>query len=209
MEILSYLEEVAGEQRGRGPAPHFTEAHALLLLITIKDKKVGRKKLSKLLGLGEGSVRSMIRKFSKLGLIMADRGGCYLTSKGQKLLDELLNELVPPTPVKLNLVGEGYAVVIRRAPSPTNVIRVRDDVVRHGGEGALVLYMGSSGIIFPESGDMLKDYSLVDEEKLIRMFSLKEGDLLIVGFGRNEPRIISSILAAALNYMKESRGLRP
>jgi len=208
LEILEYIEGVVGGLGGRGPAPQFTEAHALMMLILIRDRKIGRKRLSQLLGLGEGSVRSLIKKFTSLGLVKTDRGGCFLTVKGKRVLDDLLEILEAPTPVHLDLIGQGYALVIRGMPSPKDVITIRDNVVRHGGRGALVLYMGADGLIFPESGDLLRNYSQEDEVKLIQRFNLKEGDLLIIGFGGEDPRIISSILAAAIDYIREVGGSR-
>lgn len=205
MRLLELLDELVNEGRARGPAPKFSESHILMLLLILRKKRVGRKRLSNLLSIGEGSVRSIIKKLTELGIIATGKEGCYLTDKGRDMVDEFLNVVIPPTRVRLKLVGESYVSVIRAAPQHVDVIRMRDQVVRHGGSGALILIMSKSGLIFPESGDRLGMHSKEDELTLLRELDLREGDLILVGIGEVGPSLAHAVLSAVLTYIREIR----
>ncbi|MEM2936398.1 MAG: hypothetical protein QW231_04385, partial [Candidatus Bathyarchaeia archaeon] len=79
MKALRLIERVA-EKAAPGRAPSFTEAHVIKTLEVIgAGRVVGRVRLSKVLGLGEGETRTLLKHLENQDLIKVSRLGIALT----------------------------------------------------------------------------------------------------------------------------------
>lgn len=84
MEALTVIEKVASKI-APGRAPFFTEAHVIKALEVISaDKSIGRKKLSEILSLDEGTTRTLVRHLKNEGLVKVSKAGITLSNLGQK-----------------------------------------------------------------------------------------------------------------------------
>ncbi|MBU4407040.1 MAG: hypothetical protein KKB24_05580, partial [Candidatus Altiarchaeota archaeon] len=79
-----------------GAAPSFSEAHLVRALLMLSSGRVGRKNLVKILGVGEGSVRTIIKRLKGEGLIKSSKQGHELTQKGKETVENYLNKFSMP-----------------------------------------------------------------------------------------------------------------
>ena len=90
MSKLIVVLERAAAKLAPGRTPYFIEAHLVKALMTIDaEGPVGRVKLAKTLGLGEGTIRTLIKHLENEGLIKTSKAGIVLTSSGKKLTANL------------------------------------------------------------------------------------------------------------------------
>jgi hypothetical protein len=146
---------------------------------------VSRDLLSKELGLGEGSVRTLIRHLQMYNMIKATNAGT-MTRKGKALLSELLSSI----PAEMSLpkcaiaLGKFNYVVLLRQYGHTikSGIEQRDAAIRIGAKGATTLLFIDTKFVMPSS----TDYDALQKEPdicnlLIRNLHPEKGDAIIIG----------------------------
>ncbi|AEH23994.1 DUF4443 domain-containing protein [Pyrococcus yayanosii] len=180
----------------RGAYPEYTLEDAVGTIFLLKEL-LGRKQISELLDLGEGSVRTLLRKLTSNGLIGSKQRGHFLTKKGEALREELLKEFSEPVPLPS---VDGYpacGIVIRR-PGPFKSLELRDEAIRFRARGALILLMKDGKIVFPEDERPLADtYPELDAE-IMRRLSPEGGDLVVVTWADEPPWAFKSAIHVAL-----------
>lgn len=179
---LRELEEVLVEKAG--PLPQFTIYHAVKALELIGEERVGRIALSRRLGIGEGSVRTLLTKMKNAGLVKADRRGCWLTEKGRKLLEGVRERVAKGAPLEAEIPqvgGFAYAIRVRGVSKKVKAgMEQRDEAVRAGARGALVLVQSGGRLILPPNGPELVEVWPEGARELLSKFELGEGDVVIV-----------------------------
>jgi len=174
---------ILGGMKKRGPAPKFSDAHICVVMDFYRSyRRLGRKLLVKKLGVGEGSVRTILSQLKKRGLIKSSRGGHSLTEKGEKFLEEL-PKLTEIEAGDLTLGQHDVATVVRDASRFVGSgVELRDEAVKIGAVGATVLTFRRGTLQFPdgfEVKDKLAGF-------LTKTFGLRDGDVVIIGSGKDQ-----------------------
>ncbi len=184
-----------------GSAPSFSECDfARFLWLLNGGKRVSRGEIARALGVGEGSVRTMIRALEKNGLIDVRRRGCGITEKGRKTFDEssVINAVsIPPT--ELSYGKNAFALVLSGNRKVHGLVW-RDEAVKAGAEGATALFFKDGELQLPVS-----DYSIrnSDAEKILDKIDLREGNLIVLSYGRARLNAERGAWAAATALSKE------
>ena len=182
-----------------GAEPSFNEVHLLRTLYTLESDAVGRKKLVKILGLGEGSVRTIIKKLTAEGLIASSKKGHSLTIKGKKAVAEKLKIISRPCKFDTGglVVGpQSLVIVTNGASSACNAVHLRDTALKAGADGAIIFsYDGS--IKLP--GLELDDYPRTIER--LNSLNLRHGDAIIIGFASTLQKAEDGAVSAALKMI--------
>jgi len=182
-----------------GPLPRFAEVHVRRALEFIAEHKaIGRKQLAKKLGVGEGSMRTILNQLKKKGLITSSRGGHTLTAKGRRALGKPL-EFAQIDAGDLTVGEVDVAIVIRGAAAKVKRgIEQRDEAIKAGADGATVLVFKAGKLQFPNG------FRGVDKkfEKSIKTFGLRNGDILIIGTGRDATKAEAGARAAARTLVR-------
>ena len=131
----------------RGKGYSFYHAVKLLDLLSVKGP-LGRALISRELGIGEGSSRSLVRCLRSSGLIETDPvGGSYLTDKGHGVLTKwrgiitgsiCVKERLDPSPwdlISLTCIHESRSGEVLAK----GILNIRDMIVRSGCLGALIM----------------------------------------------------------------------
>ena len=181
MDALSILREIAGKVApGRPPA--YTEAHALMGIEVIgSGLGIGRQQLSRALGLGEGTIRTLVGRMKALDLVATSRGGMHLTGDGEAVL-ETMGDLfwgcgLPALAITVGPVN--YAVLIRGVSSKIKGgIEQRDAAIIAGASGATTLVLDDQGLRMPGMEEPIAESvrSLIMEE-----LGPSQGDAIIIG----------------------------
>jgi DNA-binding PadR family transcriptional regulator len=178
-----------------GPLPRFAEVHVRRALELIAEHKtIGRKQLAKKLGVGEGSMRTILNQLKKQSLITSSRGGHTLTAKGRRSLGKPL-EYVQVDASDLTVGEVDVATIVRRAATKVKRgIEQRDEAIKAGADGATVLIFKAGKLQFPD-GFAKADTKKV--EKLIEALRPRDGDVIIIGTGRDAATAEAGARAAA------------
>jgi DNA-binding PadR family transcriptional regulator len=180
--------------RAVGPLPRFAEVHVRETLNLIeKYGRAGRKQLAEKLGIGEGSMRTILDTLKKHGLITSSRGGHALTAKGRRYLGRPL-EFVRVDAGDLTVGEIDVATVVRGAAARVKKgIEQRDAAIKVGADGATVLVFKRGKLQFPDGFTKVN----VKLEKLIKIFRPREGDVIIIGTGGDAVKAEAGARAAA------------
>jgi len=185
-----------------GADPSFNETHLLRTLFLLHSNQIGRKRLVKLLGVGEGSVRTIIKRLSAEGLITSAKLGHSLTPHGKAYVERKLEAMSKPQPINLShLVSAEQSIIILRgaADKVGDGVALRDIALKAGADGAVVLVYKDGALRFPGGGLKMSDY-MPDGERLLSI-GVCPSDALIIGFGRSQHAAEDGAVAAALSLL--------
>jgi hypothetical protein len=202
---LKILELLDLTQR-QGPPTQFHSWHLLAAFLSFCQtfRPIGRYKLSEELGLGGGSIRSLIIFLRRRNLIEpVARQGHQLSKKGKKHCIELHQvlvklEQVPATSYSIDI--KNYGCHLRHcAQKVTDGLAQRDAALKAGATGATTFIQGPD----PNTLTMPKAREIPQNEVdvLIKPFDLQKGDVLIIGSGPIEILARLGTLAAALTIL--------
>jgi len=201
--MLARLQALA-QLPSAGPTPAFAYPQIASALLLIGDEKsVGRSQLSKTLGLGEGTTRTIIRHLTHAKLVKSSRQGCTLTPNGALLYKRLRSRLSKTTPVnagQLSLDNASTAVLIKKsAHSVRQGIQERDAAVRSGATGACTILMKHGRLVMPQgSGEWKMDLDDPFAQELVNLFHPQNDDVIIIASAPEKSVADYAAIAAGL-----------
>ncbi|KXB04331.1 hypothetical protein AKJ48_02980, partial [candidate division MSBL1 archaeon SCGC-AAA261O19] len=124
-----------------GPQPRFSEAQVHRALEIIGGHSpLGRKKLAEKLGIGEGSVRTILTRLKRENLIASTPRGHIPTEKGKRELKKKARKFLQLDAGNLTVGEVDVATIVRHAYENVKLgIRQRDEAIKAGADGATVL----------------------------------------------------------------------
>lgn len=183
-----------------GPVPKFNDYHIWKAFQCLDGSSpVGRKKLSQLLGIGEGSTRTILSMMQEQSMITIGKSGILLTEVGTEFKKSVHMDIADITISDLTIGDRDCAV---RVPKMARNVKYgceeRDAAIKSGATGATTLIYTNGKLIFPGS-----DYP-VDSEvetKIRSVFSLKNDDVVIIGTGPTRESAEIGAVIAGLTIM--------
>lgn len=179
-----------------GPKPLFDKAQVRRALELISEfQPIGRKKLADKLGVGEGSVRTILNRLKEEGFVSSTIQGHVLTEKGENELGDSVRKFLEIKVSDLTVGEVDVATIVENsADKVSSGIEERDEAIKVGAEGATVL-------VFKDNELKLPNAELnIDEEiksQLLDFFQPEEGDVVIIATADNEYSAERGALAAA------------
>jgi predicted transcriptional regulator len=163
-----------------GRQPQFTEAHIVVALKAIGSQGPGRKQLAESLQLGEGVVRTLLRRLTEAGYVSSSRSGTALTKEGERLLSEL-GRVMPGRPVPnndLTVAGCNYMVLVRGGAHMVRYgVEQRDAALLAGARGATTLLLHGGELHAPS----LESRADPELTRLIMELEPVDGDAAVIG----------------------------
>lgn len=180
-----------------GPTPKFTPYHVWKAYRIIDDEgPIGRKALSHLLGVGEGSTRTIIERMIREGCIENTDRGAVLTDRGKEKLNEAGISVEFVELDRLTLGKCNCAVHVKEAGDKIKLgNEQRDEAVMAGAVGATTLVCRNGRIVFPGDEEN-PDQKLV--APLRSVFAVEDGDAVIVGSAFSNDAAERGAVSAAL-----------
>ena len=190
----------------------FEMVHVLVTLQLIQERgHVSRHTLCKKLDLGEGTVKTLVKHLKIYDLIETDKTGTRISTKGSKLLSELLLSIPAEMSISTCSVALGkfnYAILIKQMSYVIRSgIEQRDAAIKMNALGATTLVYRDDKFMIPNTNFN----ALHREQKLHTLLvdSLKpeEGDVLIIGSDNISERAAefaakSAALVTIMNHEK-------
>ncbi len=183
-----------------GPVPKFNDYHIWKAFQCLDESSpVGRKRLSQLLGIGEGSTRTILSMMQDQSMITIGKSGILLTEAGAEFKKSVHMDVADVSIGDLTIGDRDYAVrVPRMARNVKYGCEERDAAIKSGATGATTLIYTNGKLIFPGS-----DYPVDPEieSKIRSVFSLKNDDVVIIGTGPTEESAEIGAVIAGLTIM--------
>ena len=162
---------------------------------------MGRGKLGSLVGLGQGEVRTLIKRMKENDLILIEPEGCKLSRKGEREFLKLREKIRWSSAVEARSFGIGEecaAVLVRSAGKAVRKgIEQRDAAVRVGANGALTALFAKGRFTLPGEGTDCEKDGPRGLWSAARSAGPREGDVLVVvGADSGELAELGTVAAA-------------
>lgn len=186
----------------KGPRAVFSEVHVLKALLAIGAAgTVGRGRLGSLVGLGQGEVRTLIKRLKENEIIVIEPEGCKLSGKGRREFQKLREKIPWSSVVNAKSVGIGdrcSAVLVRGAAGKVRKgIEQRDAAIRVGASGALTAVFSRGRFAIPGEGADCEKNGPPELWAAARSAGPREGDaLIVVGADFDEAAELGTLAAA-------------
>jgi hypothetical protein len=153
-----------------------------------KNEHVSRTLLCQELGLGEGSVRTLLKHLKMQNLVKSTNGGTRLTEKGKTFSSELLQSIpseaiMPKCSIALGRFN--YVVLLRNYDfAIKSGIEQRDAAIKIGAVGATTLIYKDNKIFMPavyNNNNNFLRYEPHVVDILINKLKPEENDVIIIG----------------------------
>ncbi len=206
MQPLARLLQIR-ERKLQGPSPTFERAHLLLAFLTIGESgTIGRHSLAVRASLGEGAVRTVLKRLREEGFADADASGCHLTRAGQEAYSSLIKKLSPMTTIEGSRLTMGAAQVAVSVRGGGGVVKSgieqRDSAIGLGAAGATTYVVRGSRFTIPGgSDDCEKDFPSKSWKTLRERLKPKDGDAVILCGSEKEETARLGALSAALTLL--------
>mgnify|MGYP003576201748 FL=1 len=190
----------------------FEMVHVLKTLQLIQEKgHVSRHTLCKKLDLGEGTVKTLVKHLKIYDLVVTDKSGTRISTKGTKLLSELVLSMPAEMSISTCSVALGkfnYGILLRQMSYVIKTgIEQRDSAIKINALGATTLVYKDKRFIIPNTNfDALrKEQNL--HTLLVQGLNPEEDDVLIIGSDNKSERIAefaakSAALITIMNHDK-------
>jgi len=206
LELLKVIERITSKI-APGRTPTFNEAHVIKTIEIISAYgAVGRIRLSKELGLGEGVTRTLVKHLKNEGTIEVLRKGIVLSEYGEKLFSDLRSRIsegieVPPSP--LTVGPSNVAVLVRdTARVVERGLEQRDTAIKAGALGATTLIFSRNKLTMPATEEDVFQGIPSIHDMLVSKLSPKENDVVIIGSGENKRLAELGAKMAAFELLK-------
>ena len=202
MTLKSRLQALS-EKKYIGPLESFDYVYIGLLIYWLgENAPKSRSEISDFLGLGEGSIRTMLRRLKEKGMINITREGVRLSDSGLVFFSKL--KTIFPT-FKEGSFGSlslgKFSVIVRVDKGKEKVshgIEQRDESIRYGAKGAITLVYENGHFMIPGGEDCEALYPQETWEKIRMSTGPKSGDIIIICSAESIQRAYLGCFAAAL-----------
>lgn len=192
-----------------------SELNELFFLLIIRtEATVGRYRLSAMLEMPEGIIRGIMRSFEREGYINSrPKAGTFLTKAGEARIDAIFkNANIKNMKIyDFDVFGVGPINTVLQVQSGADKVRSgvdqRDAAVKAGANGTVILTYREGTLRIPGTSEDMCTLSPEDSERLLREFSLSEGDVVLVSFAEEWWQALRGALAAAFTFREITRNV--
>ena len=202
-QVLRLLSKVA-ERYAPSRLLSFDSVHVLKAMQLMESKKrISRSLLMRELGLGEGSIKTLVKHMKMSGLIENSNAGMWSTNKGrtvyEKLHDAIPNEM-DVIKCSIALGKFNYAVLVKDiAYNIGSGIEQRDAAIKLGAVGATTLVFKNGRLLMPDTQEDLLRNNPKIHSLIIKKLSPKDNDVIIIGSSENKRTAELAAKSAALH----------
>jgi hypothetical protein len=181
-----------------GPMFRFGDTNVYWALHMLSDgKRMGRKVLADLVGVGEGSMRRILDTLKGWEMITVKQTGITITKTGLGFLNELPLKVIDLKVGDIVLGKYQQAVKVYGVSSKIeNGMQQRDAGIRVGAAGCTTIVIRRGTLMMPPDWDLDRERPEL-AERIRKVIGLSPNDVIIVGGADDPHSAINAALAAA------------
>jgi hypothetical protein len=202
-QVLRLLSKVA-ERYAPSRLLSFDSVHVLKTMQLMENKKrISRSLLIRELGLGEGSVKTLVKHMKMSGLVENSNAGMWPTNKGKAVYAKLHAAIPNEMDIFKCSIALGkfnYAVLVKDiAYNIRSGIEQRDAAIKLGAVGATTLIFKNGRLLMPDTReDILRNNPKI-RSLIIKKLEPKDNDVIIIGSSENKKTAELAAKSAALH----------
>lgn len=185
-----------------GNISNYTKIDVLRCILKL-GKYASRAELSKVLDLGEGTIRTILDILKDKGLTVSDKKGHILNTKGFNILNSIgksIKEIRQIEDKALITNQKKFGILMKNTKITKKAYELRDIAVKNGAEGALIFSFTDKLRVI----DVDYDKNFIQLEKY---FNLGKNDVLIVSYADSYRLAEHGAFAAAVELNAELKKL--
>ena len=185
-----------------GPLYRFTDYHVYKTLSLLTDgRRKGRKVMADRIGVGEGSMRTIVDYLREEGLVDVKQTGIRITKAGTDFISRLPLQVYTLDAPDISLGEHSVAVLVRGVSSKVGSgMEQRDQAIKAGADGATTVVVNGDRLTVPVDFDLDKERPET-AWALRRLFDLSDGDVIIIGTSKSLQRAEEGAMAAAFELI--------
>ena len=208
--FLEVTKKISGKL-APGRTPTFAVAHILTAIETLgAEEPVGRIRLSKILGLGEGEARTLVKRLRNEDVIEVSKAGIVLSKLGKQIFSDLRAELSEETEVPESSLTVGpcnMAVLVRDAAEFVKYgLEQRDAAIKAGAQGATTLIFRNDRLTMPGVNEDIFQNIQPIHNMLVARLKPEETDVIIIGSADDKRTAGFAAKTAAFKLLKSKSG---
>jgi Domain of unknown function (DUF4443) len=174
----------------------------------LEDKKrISRSLLMCELGLGEGSIKTLVKHMKMSRLIENSNAGMWFTDKGKTVYSKLRSAIPREMDISKCSIALGkfnHAVLVKDlAHSIKSGIEQRDSAIKSGAVGATTVIFKNERLLMPNTReDVLRSEPKI-HSLIIQQFQPEENDVIIIGSSEDKKTAEMAAKSAALHTISD------
>ncbi len=175
-----------------GNKKNYEDIDVLRVFLSV-DKRVARQKISKELGIGEGSVKSILDLLCERQLIKPTNKGHSLIKRGEKIKEAIAAMISDIRAANFDIFSgmKGKAIHIKN-PTEEITYKTRDIAIRNGADAAL-LFKFEGKLFLPQC-----EQDLIDTKNIDNLFDMSDGDYLVIVYSDDKSVIERALYNVAV-----------
>jgi len=201
-QIINLLSKVA-QRHAPSRMLSFDLVHVFKTMQMMADnKKISRSLMMQELGLGEGSIKTLVKHLKMYNLVENSNAGMWLTSKGETLYAKLHLSIPREMDISKCSVALGkfnHAVLLKEmAYNIKSGIEQRDAAIKAGAVGATTLICKNERLVLPGTGEDLMRNDQKIHSLIMKKLEPEQNDVIIIGSSQNKKIAEMAAKSAAL-----------
>jgi hypothetical protein len=206
-QIINLLSKVA-QRHAPSRMLSFDLVHVFKTMQMMADnKKISRSLMMQELGLGEGSIKTLVKHLKMYNLVENSNAGMWLTSKGETLYAKLRLLIPRETDISKCSVALGkfnHAVLLKEmAYNIKSGIEQRDAAIKAGAVGATTLICKNERLVLPGTGEDLMRNDQKIHLLIMKKLEPEQNDVIIIGSSQNKKIAEMAAKSAALYTIED------
>ena len=207
-QLIHFLSKVV-ERHAPSRMLSFDLVHVFKTMQMMEDnKRISRSLVMLELGLGEGSVKTLVKHMKRHDLIENSNAGMWLTNKGKTLYTKLHHSIPKEMNISKCSVALGkfnHAVLLKdMAYNIRSGIEQRDAAIKAGAVGATTLIFKNQRLVLPGTDEDLMRNDQKIHSLIIEKLAPEENDVIIIGSSQNKKIAEMAAKSAALYTIEDN-----
>jgi len=206
-QVVKLLSKVA-ERHAPSRMLSFDLVHVFKTMQMMEEnKRISRSLMMRELGLGEGSVKTIVKHMKMSGLVENSNAGMWLTNKGKSIYTKLHISIpkemdIPKCSIALGKFN--HAVLLKdMAYNIRSGIEQRDTAIKAGAVGATTLVFRNERLVLPGTGEDLMRNDQKIHSLIIEKLAPEENDVIIIGSSQSKKIAEMAAKSAALYTIED------
>jgi predicted transcriptional regulator len=178
----------------------YTSVHIVKILFLLSEKPMGRFQLMEEMGMGEATIKTLIKRLKKSKLIESSTRGNVLTKRGNELLKKILMKISKPIEITMDDYAVGKyntAILVKKSSKKVKLgIEQRDEAIKIGADGATTLIFNNNKLTFPGCEKNITGL----EKNLRKHFKIEDEDVIVIGSGSTKKISEEASIKVALSF---------
>ncbi|SMH71493.1 DUF4443 domain-containing protein [Candidatus Nitrosotalea okcheonensis] len=206
-QVIHLLSKVA-QRHAPSRMLSFDLVHVFKTMQMMSDNnKISRSIMMQELGLGEGSIKTLVKHLKMHGLVENSNAGMWLTNKGEALYTKL-HILIPRetdiTKCSVALGKFNHVVLLKSmAHNIKSGIEQRDAAIKAGAVGATTLICKNERLVLPGTDENLMRNDQKIHSLIMEKLSPEQNDVIIIGSSQNKKIAEMAAKSAALYTIED------